>query len=216
MVQSKTGTLIKPPPLDDSKSLIENVLELLPLTDIGDLVYTNRQPLWHPPGARGIFGGAAIAQSLAAAQATIPPPSAANGFAEFFVHSMHCYFVLAGDSSIPILYHVERVREGKSFMTRTVQARQRGKCIFTTTLSFVREGSAGKQTVDHEVGLPEGVLEALEEDQAKQRELGDESLGDGGGGPFESIRLGILNSTFPFKLPTIDILIIVSSHYRLL
>ena len=76
---------------------------------------------------------------------------------------MHCYFVLAGDARIPVLYHVERVREGKSFMTRTVQARQRGKCIFTTTLSFVREGSAGKETVDHETAIPDGVREELEE-----------------------------------------------------
>ena len=107
---------------------------------------------------------------------------------------MHCYFVLAGDSSIPVLYHVERVREGKSFMTRTVQARQRGKCIFTTTLSFVREGSAGKETIEHGVGLPDGVLKELEQRENAEREKGDESLGDGGGGPFETIRLGIHNS----------------------
>lgn len=110
---------------------------------------------------------------------------------------MHCYFVLAGDATIPILYHVERVREGKSFMTRTVQARQRGKCIFTTTASFVREGSGGAKTVDHSWDMPEGVHKQLE---AMLAEDGDESgdkdgasLGVDESGPFITKRLGIAN-----------------------
>ena len=70
---------------------------------------------------------------------------------------MHCYFVLAGSSEGPIIYYVEHVREGRSFATRTVQARQRGKCIFTTTLSFMRENSAGRQTVQHAVKMPKDV-----------------------------------------------------------
>ncbi|RMZ74904.1 hypothetical protein DV737_g5621, partial [Chaetothyriales sp. CBS 132003] len=111
---SKHPTLIKPPKALPHHSPIESVLSLLRLTDIEPDLFTNARKLWHPPGARGIFGGAAIAQCLSAAQATIPP--------EFTVHSMHCYFVLAGDSSIPILYYVERVRDGRSFITRTVQA----------------------------------------------------------------------------------------------
>jgi acyl-coenzyme A thioesterase 1/2/4 len=146
---SKHPTLIKPPKSLPHHSPIENVLSLLPLIDIGPDIYTNARPLWHPPGARGIYGGAAIAQCLAAAQATIPP--------DFTVHSMHCYFVLAGNSEIPILYHVERVRDGKSFVTRTVQARQRGKCIFTTTLSFMKEGSGGALKVEHAVRMPSDV-----------------------------------------------------------
>ena len=149
---SKHSTLIKPFPPNPSHSPIESILSLLPLTDIGPDIYTNARPLWHPPGARGIFGGAAIAQCLAAAQATIPP--------DFTVHSMHCYFVLAGNSAIPILYHVERVRDGKSFATRTVQARQRGKPIFTTTMSFAREGSGGRpgNLVEHHVPMPADVV----------------------------------------------------------
>ena len=138
-----------------------------------------------------------IAQCLAAAQHTVPPPSLANDNAVFLIHSMHCYFVLAGDSTIPILYHVERVREGRSFVTRTVQARQRGKCIFTTTLSFMREGSGGEITVDHGWDMPEGVREGLEqilqeEDGAKDKESA--SNGVEAEGPFVSKRLGIINS----------------------
>ncbi|KAI4150829.1 MAG: hypothetical protein LQ340_003871, partial [Diploschistes diacapsis] len=208
MVQSTSGTLIRPPPNDPSKSIIENVLELTPLTDIGPDIFTNTRPLWHPPGARGIYGGAAIAQSLAAAQLTIPDPSAANAHASFLVHSMHCYFVLAGDSSIPVLYHVERVREGRSFMTRTVQARQRGRCIFTTTVSFMREGSGGEEVVRHEVGLPEKAERWLEEiermgederdgldDERTRRE--NEGLGAQALGPFESRRMEISNGSSP-------------------
>lgn len=88
-----------------------------------------------------------IAQCLAAAQKTVPE--------NFAVHSMHCYFVLNGNSEIPIIYHVEHVREGRSFATRTVQARQRGAPIFTVTLSFVREGAGGKQLVQHQAKMPE-------------------------------------------------------------
>ena len=155
--------------------------------------------LWHPPGARGVYGGAVIAQCLSAAQLTVPAPSPASDNAEYLIHSMHCYFVLAGDSAIPILYHVERVRDGKSFVTRTVQARQRGKCIFTTTLSFMREGRSGERTVDHGWDLPEGVSRGLEEllrEEARKEDC-DESTSSANGvetsGPFISKRLGIAN-----------------------
>ena len=136
-----------------------------------------------------------IAQCLAAAQNTVPPPSPENDNAVYLIHSMHCYFVLAGDSTIPVLYHVERVREGKSFITRTVQARQRGRCIFTTTLSFMREGSGGEITVDHGWDMPEGVREMLErilqKENAEDKE--GESMGVEAQGPFVSKRLGMLD-----------------------
>ncbi|KAI9721580.1 MAG: hypothetical protein M1828_005070 [Chrysothrix sp. TS-e1954] len=141
------ATLIRPPPNDPSLSVMENTLELTRLTDIDPDMFTNTRPLWHPPGARGVYGGSVIAQCLSAAQKTVP--------ADFAVHSMHCYFVLAGNAEIPIIYYVEHVREGKSFATRTVQARQRGKPIFTTTLSFMREGSAGFKRVEHGLPLPD-------------------------------------------------------------
>ncbi|KAE8324186.1 thioesterase-like superfamily-domain-containing protein [Aspergillus sergii] len=142
-------------------------------------VFTNTRPLWHPPGARGIYGGAAIAQSLAAAMRTVP--------SEFAVHSMHCYFVLAGDSEIPILYHVERVRDGRSFITRTVQARQRGRPIFTTTLSFSRANSGGKKKLEHATSMPDVTLPDDSSADVKRR------LYNAGGGPFESHKLGTVN-----------------------
>lgn len=112
-------------------------------------IFTNTRRQWLPPGARGIYGGAVIAQCLASAQKTVPD--------DYLVHSCHCYFLLAGSDTVPILFHVERVRDGRSFATRTVQAKQKGRCIFTTTVSFVREGSAGKGQVHHATPLPEGV-----------------------------------------------------------
>jgi acyl-CoA thioesterase 8 len=169
-------TLIKPPGPSKNKSPIEDVLELTQLEDIEPNLFTNTRPLWHPPGARGIYGGAAIAQCLAAAQRTVPD--------NFTVHSMHCYFVLNGNADIPIIYHVEHVREGRSFCTRTVQARQRGMPIFTTTLSFMREGAGGKKMVEHAHPMPKN-LEPID--------VEDEDIYRGKHSPFISQRIDILN-----------------------
>ena len=107
---------------------------------------------------------------------------------DFTVHSMHCYFVLAGDAEIPVMYYVEHVREGKSFATRTVRARQRGKCIFTTTMSFVRENSGGTKTINHAVTLPTNIIPPDENLVMDALELRMN-----GGTPFTSQRVEILN-----------------------
>ena len=105
---------------------------------------------------------------------------------DFAVHSMHCYFVLAGDSQLPILYHVERVRDGRSFITRTVQARQRGRPIFTTTLSFCKANSGGKKTLEHAIPRPDIPLP---DDPCPRPSRVDQAAG----GPFESKKAGIVN-----------------------
>lgn len=91
--------------------------------------------------------------------------------------------MLAGDSTVPILYHVERVRDGKSFCTRTVQARQRGRAIFTVTMSFTKDmgEEAAQREVHHAAAMPEGVRPPPE-DYAE--EVGRES-------PFESYRIEV-------------------------
>ncbi|KEY65721.1 hypothetical protein S7711_05551 [Stachybotrys chartarum IBT 7711] len=155
MAEEKRVTLLRPPPVDPKKSPIENALEVTELGVLGPDIFTNTRQPWHPPGARGIFGGAVIAQCLASAQLTVPN--------DFLVHSCHCYFLLAGSPSIPILFHVERVRDGRSFATRTVQARQRGRCIFTVTISLVRAGSSAPDQVRHAAPLPEGVTTPAED-----------------------------------------------------
>lgn len=174
------ATLIPPPAPPPSHAPIESVLELTHLADIEPNLFTNTRPLWHPPGARGIYGGAVIAQCLAAAQLTVPEA--------FYVHSMHCYFVLNGNAEIPIVYHVEHVRQGRSFATRTVQARQRGKPIFTVTLSFMREGSGGVKTVEHEHHMPEDIrLRGPSEED-------EDAVSNYGHSPFVSQRVDILHN----------------------
>ena len=110
-------------------------------------VFTNKTPLWRPPGARGIYGGTGIAQCLSAAYLTVP-----EGWT---IRSMHCYFVLAGNSEDPILYSVERVRDNERFATRTVQARQCGRLTFTTTLSFEKEEVDALRKTEYQTPMPE-------------------------------------------------------------
>ncbi|BFZ61679.1 acyl-CoA thioesterase [Saitoella coloradoensis] len=117
--------------------------ENLELKEIDTNLYSNTKQLWTPMGARGIFGGAVIAQALSAAQKTVSP--------EYVVHSLHSYFLLPGDNSHPIIYHVERVRDGRSYATRTVQAQQRGRAIFTITCSFQRPEPS---TMSHNTPIP--------------------------------------------------------------
>ena len=148
-------------------------------------IFTNTRRPWHPPGARGIYGGSVIAQCLASAQKTVPDM--------YLVHSCHCYFLLAGAADVPILFHVERVRGGRSFATRTVQARQRGRCIFTSTISFVREASGGRDQVRHAVPLPDGV-EAPDADWDGEPEWARS-------GPFQSRKIEVLGVKDPSSRP---------------
>ncbi|SNX81651.1 probable peroxisomal acyl-coenzyme A thioester hydrolase 1 [Melanopsichium pennsylvanicum] len=84
--------------------------------------------LWKPARARGVFGGQVIAQAVAAANKTVRQG--------IFLHSLHSYFLLAGDETRPIIYQVARVRDGGSYVTRSVKAIQKGKTIFTIILSY--------------------------------------------------------------------------------
>jgi len=87
---------------------------------------------WKPSAvSRAVFGGQIIGQSLVAAHRTVDP--------SLRVHSMHSYFIMPGDNTIPALYFVERVRDGRSFATRSVQVRQRSKVIFMAMVSFHRD-----------------------------------------------------------------------------
>ncbi|KAI8057966.1 HotDog domain-containing protein [Syncephalis plumigaleata] len=130
------------------RALIEAFLELEEIEP--NLYRADTRHLWLPPDARGVFaiiiGGQVVAQSLVAATKTVPP--------EFSVHSLHSYFLLPGIHTLPIIYHVQRVRDGKSFITRTVKASQNGRYIFTCTCSFqVTETSKYK----YQVQMPTAV-----------------------------------------------------------
>ncbi|PVZ96758.1 hypothetical protein BB558_007319 [Smittium angustum] len=91
-----------------------------------DLFKSTRNWLFGAP--RGLFGGQVIVQSLASAILTVPP--------EYGIHSMYSYFLLAGRYEKNIEFHVKRIRDGKSFMTRYVEAKQGDSTIFAVTCSF--------------------------------------------------------------------------------
>jgi len=95
----------------------------------------------------GLYGGQIVAQALRAAAATVEP--------QFRVHSLHSYFIRRGDHSEPVRYEVDRVRNGRSFVTRTVTARQATGAILSMSASFqVDEQAAGVQAADLPEGLP--------------------------------------------------------------
>ncbi|MEP9376601.1 acyl-CoA thioesterase II [Aquabacter sp. CN5-332] len=102
------------------------------------------------PGGGRVFGGQVIAQALVAAQRTVPDDRIA--------HSLHGYFLLGGDPSIPIVYDVDRIRDGRSFTTRRVVAIQHGKAIFSMSVSFqVEEGGFEHQVPMPDVPMPEDL-----------------------------------------------------------
>lgn len=94
--------------------------------------------------ARGrVFGGQVLAQSINAAQRTVASP--------LVMHSLHAYFLRPGDPETPIIYEVDRIRDGKSFTTRRVVAIQHGRPIFNVSLSFqLRE-----QGFEHQARMPD-------------------------------------------------------------
>jgi acyl-CoA thioesterase-2 len=98
-----------------------------------------------------VYGGQVVAQALAAAQRTVQAPRA--------VHSLHSYFIRPGEPRVPILYRVERERDGKSFATRRVQAIQHGRAIFSLIASFQDpEGGLEHGAPMPDVPAPETLL----------------------------------------------------------
>ncbi|MGH8970120.1 MAG: acyl-CoA thioesterase [Actinomycetes bacterium] len=104
---------------------IDELVALLDLETIEDGLYRGRQP---DTSLQRVFGGQVAGQALVAAVRTVG--------ADLVVHSMHAYFLRPGDTAVPIVYDVERTRDGRSFSTRRVVARQHGRPIFYTSASF--------------------------------------------------------------------------------
>ncbi len=93
-------------------------------------------------GRPRIFGGLVAAQSLVAACRTVDGRAA---------HSLHGYFLREGDTSVPVIYHVDRIRDGRSFATRRVVAKQHGKAIFNMAISF----QAAEEGLEHQAAMPD-------------------------------------------------------------
>lgn len=105
-----------------------------------------------PSTLRRTFGGQVAAQSLVAATRTVGP--------EFGVHSLHSYFVRPADSDTPMLYQVERLKDGRAFVTRQVKAIQEGKVTFILQASFHVRDDSGPEHSDRmrKVAPPEEVV----------------------------------------------------------
>jgi acyl-CoA thioesterase-2 len=108
-----------------SKAL-DAVVDLLDLEQIERDIFRGRSP--EGERRQRVFGGQVAGQALVAAGRTVP--------ADRPVHSLHAYFVRPGDPTVPLIYLVERVRDGQSFATRRVTTIQHGKTIFTLSASF--------------------------------------------------------------------------------
>src|SRR5690606_17729919 len=101
---------------------------------------------------------------MSAAQQSVSP--------EFPVHSMHAYFVRAGDPALPVIYHVDVARDGKSFCTRSVTARQHGEAILTAQFSMHRLESG----LEHQASMPDAPApETLKDEATLRHEAGFES-----------------------------------------
>ena len=142
-------------------------------------VFTNAHPVFQAPGQPGIFGGATLAHALSAAQKTTS--------SDFDVHSMHCVFLSAGNAEYPIYYHVRRLREGRTFATRIVEARQRGKTICTATISFARSGLIDMDSLRHAMEMPADVSAPPDMESGRNYCLADNRIP-----PFENIRYPLI------------------------
>jgi acyl-CoA thioesterase II len=118
--QSRAGTFPGVP-----QDAVDDLVELLDLEPIEVNIFRGVSP---DEDRQRIFGGQVAGQALVAAARTVEPDRR--------VHSLHAYFLRAGDPKLPVLYEVDRIRDGRSFTTRRVVAIQHGKAIFNMSASF--------------------------------------------------------------------------------
>jgi acyl-CoA thioesterase-2 len=121
------------------QDILQQLIEVLDLKKIDDL---NFEGISENLGFKHVFGGQVCGQALMAAYRTVDGLSA---------HSMHGYFLRAGDHSLPIQYEAQIIRDGSSFATRRIIAKQHDKEIFTLTASFQKE----EQGAEHQFDMPD-------------------------------------------------------------
>ncbi|GGT86428.1 acyl-CoA thioesterase II [Actinomadura citrea] len=133
------------------KESLKALLDLLDLEQIENDIFRGRSP---EERRQRVFGGQVAGQALVAAGRTVP--------ANRPVHSLHAYFIRPGDPLVPLVYTVDRVRDGRSFTTRRVTAVQHGKAIFTLSASFqVDEDGPSHQAPMPEAPAPETLPDGL-------------------------------------------------------
>lgn len=142
---------------------LDKLLTYLEVERLDDYCFVGNSPS-HPPR---IFGGQVLAQALNAAGRTVGD--------DLLAHSMHAYFLRPGDPRVQINYEVDPIRDGRSFSTRRVVARQDGTAIFNSAVSFHRE----EPGLSHQAQAPEvEPPEALESDYDYWRRLAARHPGD--------------------------------------
>ncbi|UMG92295.1 acyl-CoA thioesterase II [Nocardioides sp. TF02-7] len=128
------------------------LVSLLDLEEIDTDLFRGRQP---ETVRQRVYGGQVAAQALIAGHRAVEPG--------YHVHSLHSYFLLPGDYQVPIVYDVERIRDGRSFATRRVLARQHGRPIYYQSINFQRtEDGFEHQDAMPEVKGPEEGLDLFE------------------------------------------------------
>ncbi len=149
-------------------------------------------------GAPQVFGGQVLGQSLKAACMTVEPGRA--------VHSLHAYFLRRGDFNAPIVYFVDRSRDGQSFTSRRVTAIQHGEQIFNMAASFQVEQSG----VEHQLAMPEVPAPETLSDPALPARATLEQLPErmrefyGRARPFEFRRVEPIDLASPQKAPPLQ------------
>jgi acyl-CoA thioesterase-2 len=137
-------TEAQPIAVPDGSGPLDRLLGILDLEQVERDLFRGQSPAESAPR---VFGGQVAAQALVAATRTVE---------EQEVHSLHAYFLRPGDPHRPIVYEVDRIRDGRSYTTRRVVAIQAGKAIFNLQASFHRSGEDGfEHQVDAPVGIPE-------------------------------------------------------------
>ena len=123
-------------------SAVQEVLDILDLEPLEVNLFRGRSPQsrW-----QRVFGGQVIGQALVAACRTV------DDVAQRPPHSLHAYFLLGGDPKVPIVYEVDRIRDGRSFTTRRVTAIQHGHAIFSMEVSF----HGAEEGLSHQFPMPD-------------------------------------------------------------
>ncbi len=119
---------------------VDTLLHRLDIETLDRDLFRGKSPA---DGRPRVFGGQVLGQALVAASRTVE--------AGRIAHSLHAYFLRPGDPSIPILYEVDRIRDGRSFTTRRVRAIQRGEAIFSVSVSF----QVDEPGLEHQAPMPE-------------------------------------------------------------
>ncbi len=132
-------TEVTPNPAVTGQPAVDELLDLLDLRQLTETTFQGTSPT---VGPQRVFGGQVAGQALVAAGRTVDPARA--------VHSLHGYFVRPGDPTEPIVYNVERIRDGRSFSVRRSVAIQHGKPIFFMSASFHRH----EEGLDHQGPAP--------------------------------------------------------------